>query len=269
MCPKLGMLPVMSDYYADPRISHSKLKEIRKSPAYFLHKLREPTKETDAMKLGTLCHMAVLEPDKLEQNYIALEEKIDRRTKEGKAAWAALQEASEGKVVVQPWMWEVAKRVSESVMGHPMAAMLVNECLSEGSCEAEFRFSWDGVDCKSKLDGITAGGTVIDLKTTQDADPAFFAGEIYKRYYHTQAAFYRRALKSANRRWSGHTFIVVEVEAPYQTSIIRVTEEGVDIGENTVRQWLGIYRTCNERGEWPGYGECDAPPPKWLVGTSG
>ena len=90
----------MSDYYADPRISHSKLKEIRKSPAYFLHKLREPTKETDAMKLGTLCHMAVLEPDKLEQNYTALEEKIDRRTKEGKAAWAALQEASEGKVVV-------------------------------------------------------------------------------------------------------------------------------------------------------------------------
>lgn len=259
----------MEDYYADPRISHSKLKEIRKSPAFFLHKLREPTKETDPMKLGTLCHMAVLEPDKLEGRYIALEEKIDRRTKEGKAAWAALQEQAEGKIVVQPWMWEVAMRLRESVMAHPLASMLVNECLEEGSCEQEFRFDWDGVECKSKLDGITAGGVVIDLKTTSDAEPRWFASEIYKRYYHTQAAFYRRALQSANRRWRGHTFVVAEVEAPYQVSIVRITEEGVDIGEIEVRRWLGAYRTCAERNEWPGYGDCEAPPPKWLVAEAG
>lgn len=252
------------DYYTVDRISHSKLKDIRKSPAYFRYRLSRPIEETEPMLLGTLIHAMVLEPDTVSDRFILMDEKIDRRTKAGKEAWAALQEGSGEKRVINQQMTDTARRVCDSVMSDAHASMLVNDCIESGSVEEEFYFDWDGVECKSKLDGVTSDGEVVDLKTTRDADPELFCLEIYKRYYHTQAAFYRTAIRKARRSWKRHTFVVVEVEPPYGISIISVSPEGVQIGEDTCRAWLGKYKQCVERGSWPGYGIHVAEPPRWL-----
>jgi len=83
-----------ADYHADPAISASHLHAVAASPYHywsrFINPDRPPSVQTAAMKLGSLTHCAVLEPDELASRYgIA----PDRRTNAGKAAVAAMEAA--------------------------------------------------------------------------------------------------------------------------------------------------------------------------------
>ena len=55
------------EYHADPAISASQLKEIGKSPFHYWKRYvdpdRSPSEPTAAMRLGSLVHCAVLEPN--------------------------------------------------------------------------------------------------------------------------------------------------------------------------------------------------------------
>ena len=58
-----------ADYHADPAISASHLKAVMQSPYHywsrFLNPKRPTVEPTSAMRLGSLAHCAVLEPDEL------------------------------------------------------------------------------------------------------------------------------------------------------------------------------------------------------------
>jgi hypothetical protein len=62
-----------ADYHADPAISASHLKAVMQSPYHywsrFLDPKRPPMEPTSAMRLGSLAHCAVLEPDELSKRY--------------------------------------------------------------------------------------------------------------------------------------------------------------------------------------------------------
>ena len=76
-----------ADYHADPAISASQLKTVMQSPYHYWSRYLDPDRvamvPTAAMRLGSLVHCAVLEPDELSTRYQLAP---DRRTKEGKAA---------------------------------------------------------------------------------------------------------------------------------------------------------------------------------------
>jgi hypothetical protein len=76
-----------ADYHADPAISASHLKAVMQSPYHYWSRYlnpQRPTMEpTAAMRLGSLAHCAVLEPDELHNRYAIAP---DRRSNAGKAA---------------------------------------------------------------------------------------------------------------------------------------------------------------------------------------
>ena len=88
------------EYDQIPAVRRSALWEIRKSPAHYKWAVENPSEDTPALKMGRAIHMAVLQPEEFPDTYAVMPDGIDRRTKEGKAAWAAWCEENDGKEVL-------------------------------------------------------------------------------------------------------------------------------------------------------------------------
>ena len=240
----------MSDYYSDPAISHSMLKNMAKSPAHFKAAIEAPNVSTDAMLLGSLVHAMVLEPHTVEHDYIKVG-KIDRRTKEGKETWAALQESD--KRVVKEDVWQTAENMAESVLSCSAAKGMILEATAMNSVEVEFfwKDSRFEVDRKSKVDGITEQ-SIIDLKTTTDATRGFDRS-ITKYWYHTQAAYYRDALASRGLHKDNFTIIAVEKTPPYAVAVVRMDHDVMDWGKSIIDKWLDELRWCKSSQNYPAF----------------
>jgi exodeoxyribonuclease VIII len=250
-----------ADYHADPAISASHLHAVAASPYHYFSRFlapdRPPSVQTAAMKLGSLTHCAVLEPDELSKRYgIA----PDRRSNAGKAV-AAEMEAAGIEAVTAPEM-EQAMAMAASVRSHQAAAALLRDGKAEQS------FWWDdiptGLRCKCRPDWYT-GTIIVDLKTTTDASPKGFAKSVANWRYHIQQNHYL-AGTFAER----FIFIAVEKTYPYAVGVYELDETAALHGEAERRNNLQTIADCRAIGEWPGYGNTIKPLslPNWALQTS-
>lgn len=267
------------DYYEHPALSHSRLKEIRKSPGHFLWSLENPYPSTDAMNLGSLVHAMVLEPHTVEGSFTVIP-KIDRRTKEGKERYALYQqEAMEKSVVTEP-EWEVAVRMTDSVRTHPLASKVIDDAVAYGQVEKEYFWTddnyGDSIERKAKVDGLCRdshcglNAPIVDLKTTVDASPFSFKRSITKYSYGTQMSYYKEAVGSTGVETNGALIIAVEKKAPYAVGIYRLSEETLFRAGMIVKQWLSTYSECLRTGVWPTYWDLEeVDVPDWLLTENG
>jgi len=252
-----------ADYHADPAISASHLHAVAASPYHywsrFLAPDRPPSVQTAAMKLGSLTHCAVLEPDELLAGRYGIAP--DRRTNAGKAV-AAEMEAAGIEAVTAPEM-EQALAMAASVRSHQAAAALLRDGKAEQS------FWWDdiqtGLRCKCRPDWYN-GTTIVDLKTTTDASPKGFAKSVAQWRYHVQQNHYL-AGTFAER----FVFIAVEKQYPFCVGVYELDETAALHGEAERRNNLQTIADCRAIAEWPGYGNTIQPLslPNWaLYGTT-
>jgi exodeoxyribonuclease VIII len=250
-----------ADYHADPAVSASHLHAVAASPYHYFSKFlaphRPPSVQTAAMKLGSLTHCAVLEPDELAKRYgIA----PDRRTNAGKAI-AAEMEASGIEAVTSTDM-EQAMAMAASVRSHQAAAALLRDGKAEQS------FWWDdaatGLRCKCRPDWYN-GTTIADLKTTTDASPKGFAKSVAQWRYHVQQNHYL-AGTFAER----FVFIAVEKTYPYAVGVYELDETAALHGETERRNNLQTIADCRAISEWPGYGNTIQPLslPSWAFSAT-
>ena len=88
------------EYHSDHKsVSNSMLKILSRSPAALHHYMINEKKQSDAMIFGSAFHKFILERDDFEEEFIVAP-KVDRRTKEGKAAWLEFLEQSKDKNVI-------------------------------------------------------------------------------------------------------------------------------------------------------------------------
>jgi exodeoxyribonuclease VIII len=235
-----------ADYHADPAISASQLKTVMQSPYHYwsryLDPSRTPTIATSAMKLGSLVHCAVLEPDELSKRYGITP---DRRSNAGKAL-AAEMEASGIEAVTAQEM-EQALAMAASVRSNSTAAML----LSNGA--AEQSFWWDdvstGLRCKCRPDWLSAdGATIVDLKTCVDASPTGFAKSVAQWSYQVQSAHY--LCGTLAKRF---IFVAVEKQSPYAIGVYELDAEALVHGSIARHNALQRIQDCRAINEWPGY----------------
>jgi exodeoxyribonuclease VIII len=211
------------------------------------------------MKLGSLTHCAVLEPDELLAGRYGIAP--DRRTNAGKAV-AAEMEAAGIEAVTAPEM-EQALAMAASVRSHQAAAALLRDGKAEQS------FWWDdiqtGLRCKCRPDWYN-GTTIVDLKTTTDASPKGFAKSVAQWRYHVQQNHYL-AGTFAER----FVFIAVEKQYPFCVGVYELDETAALHGEAERRNNLQTIADCRAISEWPGYGNTIQPLslPNWaLYGTT-
>ena len=248
-----------ADYHADPAVSASHLHAVAKSPYHYfsryLDQKRSAPEPTAAMRLGSLVHCAVLEPEELAGRYGVC---APRNTKAGKEQ--AERMAAAGIEAVTGSDMELALAMADAVRSHQAAA----ELLRNG--KAEQSFWWDdaatGLRCKCRPDWYD-GTTVVDLKSTTDASPAAFARSVATFRYHVQASHYLAGLHGAER----FVFIAVEKTAPYAVAVYELDAAAMAAGDELRQRDMRVIADCQATKEWPGYGDtCQALSlPSWAL----
>ena len=260
-------------YHAHPAVSKSHLDLIARSPlhywARYLDPDRRPVEPTPAMRLGTALHTHVLELDRWDQE-IAVAPACDRRTKAGKEAYAAFQDAAAGKTVISADDAEQVQAMARAVFRHPGATMLLGL-----PGKAETTHMWTdatyGVECKCRPDWLTDDGSiVVDLKTTKDASPRGFRRSIGDFRYQVQAAWYLHGLEQATgRRPDQFVFICVEKEPPYACAVYAADAEMIERGHQQAMADLGELAACRAADRWPSYSDQieTIGLPGWMTGV--
>jgi len=249
------------EYHASSGISNSALSELKKSPLHYWSKYlapeRPPSHETPAMRIGTAVHAAILEPHLFESEYVQAP-KVDRRTKEGKAAWEALPEHA---VKLSFDEWNQCVKMRESVRSTPVGKRL----LSDGEAEASYYIEYDDILCKCRPDWVT-DKVIVDVKTTDDASSSGFMRSAIKFGYHRQAAWYLDLLNEYGTPKEAFVFCVVEKTAPYAVAWYYATDEMIEAGRRECMELLNTFKHCLSTDRWPGYGDEIQPlkMPEWY-----
>jgi PDDEXK-like domain of unknown function (DUF3799) len=245
------------EYHGGAGISKSGLDLIARSPLHYWQRYinpeREPVEPTAAMKLGTAIHTAVLEPGEFKRRHHVAPQ-VDRRTKDGKAAWeAALAEAEEaGADLISASDYDTCMRISEQVNSHPTARKLFGTV-----GQAETSIYWidreTGVLCKCRPDWL-AMPMIVDLKSTDDASAQGFQRSAWNYRYWVQAAWYMDGIEQATgQRPDAFVFAAFEKTAPHACAFYFAEQAMLDMGRAEYRKLLRIYADCMETGRWPGY----------------
>lgn len=257
---KPGAYPgVDFDEYASwDAVNASTLNTFSKTPAHVYYEMTHGGKDsTQAMDLGWMVHLAVLEPEKFADTVVACP-LTDKRTKAGKAAWADFEAKNAGKYITSEKEFEKVEAMAKSVLSHETAAAFFS-----GPGQNEISIVWEesSVLCKARIDRISKineSPVVGDFKTARTADRRSFEKAIYDFGYHVQGAHYLAGLEvlypvPAGAPDRSYVFIVVENQPPYCTAVYELEDVALDEGKTFRDQYLKQWKECMASGVWPGY----------------
>jgi len=243
-----------AQYFELPGASSTALKALlQTSPKH----MREAQNEPSAAKaLGSLVHLLVLQPELVDDHVAVEPEKINRRTKAGKAAFAEWEKENAGKLICSQADYDAAQAMRDSVL---TGKGRIGEAIF-GAGRAEVTMMAvdpvSGVLCRGRADWLPDGQNVIvDLKTAASAAPAEFAKSAARYSYHLQAWLYAH-LHSLITGKPPPAFVhaVVESSPPYDSAFYELSQHDLQKGEVAIRHALSIWAKCEAAGIWPGYG---------------
>ncbi len=249
-----------AEYAKIDAVNWSVLRELRRSPLHYLHRLANPMKDTTRLGAGRALHTAVLEPDRFPLDYVVYEG-ARRAGKE----WDAFAEANRTRTILKVGEYENVLAMRDAVLAHPVAT----SCL-KGS-RREQTITWtekiDGVEiaCKARPDAF--GSVLSDLKSTGDAGSREFGRTAANFGYHCQLAWYRRGVHAVTGKYLDAKLIAVEFDAPHDVVVYGVGAEPLWSANQELDELLALLATCLASGRWPGVGaaECPLELPSWAM----
>lgn len=230
----------MTDYFKVNRLSNSGIKKLLQSPLTYL--TREDYKETEAMKIGTAFHTYILENHKFFDNYVIKPDGMSFTTKDGKA-WRDEQ----SKIIIDFEVVENFKKQYDNIFKHPYSYLLRD---GEIEIEKEVYFTYNGIDCKIKIDLFNKTyNTILDLKSIADCEKA----ENVTRFDNlTQSVFYRIGMQSVNdlNFENDFYFVYSEKSNPYGCKWIELSEQSTAIGLEKIHKAMEIYNNLQQNELW-------------------
>ena len=284
MTPGIHLNLSNEDYHAGPGISKTGLWTIAtKTPAHYRFGER---KDSAAFDLGTAAHVALLEPELLDDNIACGPE-----ARGNSNAWKEAQLYADacGQILLKPAEYQSVLRIRDA--GERNATL---RDLRRGSIFEASGYAIDhetGMLCRCRPDAYNAThGVMLDLKTTTDGGREAFSRAAANYGYHMQEAFYTDTWRAAGLvqhstfnpaflgRVDAFIFVVIEKPAPSLVSCYELAPSAVDEGREQYRRALRTYKTCVVRENagilpedaWPGYPEDPEPLdiPAWAYRTT-
>lgn len=252
MSDHVGIVSDLSheQYIAASGVSSSMLKILReKSPLHLRAALDFPEPPTDAQRIGSITHRALLLPDTFKDAFHVKPDDLSFTTKEGKA-WR-LEHADRPLITAQEQR-DIAGMI-QAVQRHPMAKRLMASATYEQSI---FVTDSHGTTRKLRPDILPRGGNLLpDLKTCESAQRSDFEKVIGKYGYWLQGAYYLDGCRLAGMEFENFVLIAVEKNYPYAVATYNIDPIVIDYGRRINNAALETYRQCVESGLWPGYEE--------------
>ncbi len=263
-------------YHSLQRLSASGIKKLLVSGTdFWAQSWMNPNREemeSDALNLGTAYHVAVLEGyDTFSKRY-AVKDKVDGRTKEGKAY-------NEQWVLDHPGAEPIKADVRDQIYASASLITATLPHFKDGKPEVTILWTDEetGVPMKSRLDWMSPG-IVNDLKTFSNSNGVpplkLIAGHIGKFGYHVQAAVYREAYYQAHGHEADFNFVFTQTGQA--TNIIArsfprdllLAQQGRDLmrqGINKFRDMFEKYGSKPWIETWGNEALQDTDFPLWMM----
>lgn len=136
-------------------------------------------------------------------------------------------------------------------------------------CEASIycRHERTGLLLKARPDQYTTdNGVVLDIKTTQKADPVGFQRQFFDLGYGIQAAFYKMVCEQQGIQCKYFAFGCVEKIEPYATNLFIVSQQLMDACTEIVERTLDEIKVAQENNDfstgWPSFTTIELP--DWM-----
>ena len=217
------------------QLSYSSLKEFAKSPAHYVEYLRKERKPSPAMLFGSLVHCLLLQPNEV-SNQFAVMPNVDKRTKEGKAAYETFLLTADGKEVVTQEQYNEADNLVNKVISEPHIANAIQGC---NTFEKEWRAEINGLPFRGFFDG-EADDYILEVKTANDASPKTIINDFYNRQYHIQAGLYSHISGKPIK------YLIIETTAPYNVILADVDPAFTDLGLKEAVKHINSFKVCLE-----------------------
>lgn len=267
------------EYHADRgslSVSGAKLLLPPSCPAKFREAMDNPPPPKPHFDFGTLAHALILgkgpEIEILYPEVHGLKADgtvADVPSMTGMWKKAAAAARAKGRLPVSSEDYVAAQAMRDAVMAHPVAGPL----FAEGEAEVSLYAADDetGVRLRGRVDWVRQD-LLVDLKTTQTANPAELVRRWWQYGYHMQAQWYRSLAVTCGLFDTSPDFIFVAVEkvAPYVVTVIEYDDEALAEGARLNRLAVDTYADCMESGVWPGYSEqtVTLSLPRWALNQS-
>jgi PDDEXK-like domain of unknown function (DUF3799) len=240
------------DYLATPGISITRLKEIKRSPQHYQHRLVTPY-TSDALTLGTATHCATLEPERFECAYAIW----SRRAANGNMAprkgqfWDEFCFQNDGKSFLTEDEASDAMTIAAVVRASPIAMRYL------GSGEPEVSMTWEmqGRACRGRIDWLTiidGHPVLVGLKSARDCRQFVFGKQAAQLSYDCQWAWYFNGYKAITGKSAKVIEIVVESKPPHAVAVYRINDDILLTGEENYNAMLLKLDECERTNEWPG-----------------
>jgi hypothetical protein len=233
------------EYRAIKAVNWSRLKKIATSPLHYLHGLTAPDEDTPSKILGRAVHAAVLEPERLDDDYAVFDGAV-RRGKD----WDTFKAANADRTILKADEFALARSCGEAVRNHPRARAYL-----ELVGEAEKTITWTdevtGLPCKARLDLFTPG-VLGDLKTARTIAKLPFLKQAKWLGYDGQLAHYRMGCRANGLDVQKVVLIAVENSAPFDVGVFVWDEERLLVAEQEVRALLDRLAECIQTRTFPG-----------------
>ena len=238
------------DYHAHLALNASTLKAVDKYPLKKVrHALDNRPGYNPAFTLGSAAHRLILEGT---GEGIVLIDKPDYRTKEARVSRDAA--LADGGIPPLPHEHEQVVAMCAAVKGDDTAGPLLTGHQPEVSVFADLY----GQPCKARLDAWheddgTGRPLIVDLKTTQDADPDKFDRTALNYGYHQQQAHYCDLMEAETGKRPRFLFVLVEKTAPYLVSVVELDDLFYDLGRQKNVEAAARWEHAVKTNQWPGH----------------
>lgn len=232
--------------------SRGDLEILRRSPAEF-HGRRIartiPHKDSKALRVGRLWHAATFEPERW--STFAVPPDCDRRTKEGKAIYAAWRAENPNAIVVDADEHDLARVMAEAVAEHPLASQLCSGCSGASERTIIWRDADTGILMRARIDRSLERPIAVDGKSFgRTPNPEAFMREVLAHWYYGQAAVYLDGLFAVTGIEHRFVFVVVHKEPPHEVLVCELGPAEIEMGRREYRAALRELAWRREKNDW-------------------
>lgn len=255
--------PIVMAYMGPDRskeLSYSSLKKFRTSPLDFVQYIldkQDPEKnvQTDAMLEGKVLDSILTTPHLFDDQFYVMEEKIERRSNEGKAIWELYLELADKKSLVSLEMFESCCKMAESIRKNEDAAYYVSQ-MHKSQVPIRFKHYESGLwlhgfeDWESNPE--SADFFVCDLKKNRSAKRDDFIKDAARMDYHLQSGIYTMYHKVKRYAFPDFIHVVVEPTEPYGVNVFRAAAGGkyLNAAHEEVHNTLMAFKYCLDNNLW-------------------
>ena len=254
-CGIVQRLPAEQYHNTKALISKSMLDVAARSLSKFHHALTQPLteKDSDALRIGSMFHVMVLEPHLFHDQFTMLPSNWPTSRSNADKAYRAqwhLDNRADGKYHYTQAEYAMLEGMADSLRRHPRVAKLMAHGQAEVTAVATHHRT--GLRVKGRADFKSDVLPVcLDLKSALDASISGFRKAIGERRYYVQDPFYSWLFRTCGEDVDHFVFPVVEKESPYDCVVYELDPATRMAGEAIFERQLTQIREANDKGLFP------------------